>query len=148
MKFNKPAFTDDQQLDQLIQRGVVCGDRAEALHYLGHINYYRLAAYWLPFEADHASHSFKPGTRFVDVLNLYIFDRELRLLVLDAIERVEVSVRTGWAYTLAHRYGPHAHLNACQWPLILTHLWPIKLTHLSKINLRFSVSSDNSLLPA
>jgi abortive infection bacteriophage resistance protein len=112
VKFSKPPFTHDQQLDQLIQRGLVCDDRAEALHYLGHINYYRLGAYWLPFEAHHASHVFKPGTRLVDVLNLYIFDRELRLLVLDAIERVEVSVRTSWAYTLAHRYDAHAHLNA------------------------------------
>lgn len=112
MKFNKRPFTHEQQLDQLIQRGLACADRAQALHYLGHINYYRLGAYWLPFEADHASHTFKPGTCFDDVLNLYVFDRELRLLVLDAIERVEVSVRTGWAYTLAHRYGPHAHLDA------------------------------------
>lgn len=112
MKFNKPPFTHEQQLDQLIQRGLVCADRAEVLHYLGHLNYYRLGAYWLPFETDHASHAFQPGTRFADVLNLYVFDRELRLLVLDAIERVEVSVRTGWAYTLAHRHGAHAHLNA------------------------------------
>lgn len=112
MKFTKPPLTHEQQLDQLIQRGLSCPDRDAALHYLAHINYYRLGAYWLPFEADHASHAFKPGTGFADVLNLYIFDRELRLLVLDAIERVEVSVRTGWAYTLAHRYGPHAHLNA------------------------------------
>lgn len=94
MKFSKPPFTHEQQLDQLIQRGLHCADRAQALHYLGHLNYYRLGAYWLPFETDHASHAFKPGTRFDAVLNLYIFDREVRLLVLDAIERVEVSVRT------------------------------------------------------
>ena len=112
MKFNKPSFTHEQQLDQLIQRGLHCADRAQALHYLAHLNYYRLGAYWLPLEADHATHTFKSGTRFDDVLNLYIFDRELRLLVLDAIERVEVSVRTGWAYHLAHKYGPHADLDA------------------------------------
>lgn len=40
-----------------------------------------------------------------------MFDRELRLLVLDAIERVEVSVRSQWAYQMAHRHGPHAHLD-------------------------------------
>ncbi len=112
MKYTKPPLSHAQQLDQLLQRGMVCTDRAQALHYLGHLNYYRLGAYWLPFEADHSTHAFRPGTRFDDVLNLYLFDRELRLLVLDAIERVEVSVRTGWAYTLAHRYGPHAHLDA------------------------------------
>ena len=112
MKFNKPPLSHEQQLDQLIRRGLSCADRAGAIQALGHINYYRLGAYWLPFETDHASHAFKTGTRLEDVLNRYAFDRELRLLVLDAIERVEISVRTGWAYTLALRYGPHAHLNA------------------------------------
>jgi abortive infection bacteriophage resistance protein len=112
MKFNKPPLTLEQQLDQLIHRGMQCADRDQALHYLTHLNYYRLGAYWLPFESDHTQHRFAAGVRFEDVLNLYIFDRELRLLVLDAIERVEVSIRTGWAYHLAHRYGAHAHLDA------------------------------------
>ena len=39
MKFNKLPFTYEQQLDQLIQRGLACADSAEALHYLGHLNY-------------------------------------------------------------------------------------------------------------
>jgi abortive infection bacteriophage resistance protein len=112
VKFSGPPFTHEQQLGLLTERGLACADHAEALHCLSHLNYYRLSAYWQPLKADHSHHTFKPGTGFSDVLNLYVFDRELRLLVLDAIERVEVSVRTGWAYTLAHRYGPHAHLNA------------------------------------
>jgi abortive infection bacteriophage resistance protein len=110
--FAKPATTYEQQVALLRQRGMVVDDAAAAGFYLQHLNYYRLGAYWLPFEADHATHTFRPGTRFADVLNLYIFDRELRLLVLDAIERVEVSVRSQWAYQLAHRHGPHAHLEA------------------------------------
>lgn len=110
--FNKPATTFAQQVALLQGRGMVIADPAQAEFYLAHLNYYRLGAYWLPFEADHATHVFRPGTRFEDVLNLYIFDRELRLLVLDAIERVEVSVRTQWAYQLAHRHGPHAHLDS------------------------------------
>lgn len=51
------------------------------------------------------------GMRVEDALNLYVFDRSLRLLVLDAIERIEVSVRSQWAYHLAHQHGPHAHLD-------------------------------------
>jgi len=42
------------------------------------------------------------------VLNLYIFDRQLRLHVLDAIDRVEVSVRSNWAYHFSHAHGAHA----------------------------------------
>ncbi|MBI4742891.1 MAG: Abi family protein [Betaproteobacteria bacterium] len=108
--FTKPATTYTEQVALLQQRGMGIADESKAAFYLQHLNYYRLAAYWLPFEADHASHTFIPGTRFDDVLNLYIFDRELRLLVLDAIERLEVSVRSQWAYQMAHRHGSHAHL--------------------------------------
>jgi abortive infection bacteriophage resistance protein len=108
--FNKPPLTFEQQLDRLVERGLACADRPLALCHLTHINYYRLAAYFLPFEADHATHTFRSGTRFDDVLGLYVFDRELRLLTLDAIERIEVSIRTGWAYVLAHHHDAHAHL--------------------------------------
>lgn len=83
-----------------------------ALHTLQHYNYYRLGAYWLPFENDHNSHQFKPHTKFEAVLNLYNFDRLLRLMILDAIERIEVSIRGQWAYRMGHLHGAHAHLNA------------------------------------
>ena len=90
---------------------MIIDNAADAEFYLQHINYYRLAAYWLPFEADHTTHQFKPDTRFDDVLNLYTFDRELRLLILDAIERIEVSIRSQWAYHLGQKHGSHAHLD-------------------------------------
>ena len=109
--FGKPATTYAEQVAKLEQRGMVVGDHQTAEFYLQHLNYYRLGAYWLPFESDHATHAFKPGTRFEDVLNLYVFDRELRLLVLDAIERVEVSVRSQWAFQMAHFHGAHGHLD-------------------------------------
>lgn len=109
--FNKPPTTYAEQIKLLQQRGMLIQDTDEAAFYLQHLNYYRLGAYWLPFEAEHASHRFIEGTTFSDVLNLYIFDRELRLLVLDAIERIEVSVRSQWAHELAHRHGTHAHLD-------------------------------------
>ena len=45
-------------------------------------------------------------------------------------------------------YRDSNDVNACQWPLILTHFWPIKLTHLRTANYRFSASVDSSHLPA
>lgn len=109
--FAKPAKTWPEQVTLLQNRGMIVANPADAEFYLQHLNYYRLGAYWLSFEIDHNNHTFRQGTRFEDVLNLYIFDRQLRLLVLDAIERVEVSVRSAWSYHMAHHYGPHAHLN-------------------------------------
>ncbi|SFK49574.1 Abortive infection bacteriophage resistance protein [Desulfomicrobium apsheronum] len=112
MRFAKPPKTFEEQVGILCSRGMEIDDPERVRRYLSHLNYYRLAAYWLPFEQDHPTHRFQPGTRFNTVLEHYIFDRELRLLVMDAIERLEVSLRTRWAYYLSHTYGPHAHLES------------------------------------
>ncbi|WP_420465797.1 Abi family protein [Panacagrimonas sp.] len=114
MKYAKPALTVEQQVDQLLRRGMIIQDRERAAHHLHHINYYRLRAYWLPDEVSspvQGDHLFRPGTDFDDIIDLYSFDRKLRLLVMDAIERVEVSLRTRWAHVLALRYGAHAYLD-------------------------------------
>jgi len=109
--FTKPPLRFTDQVRKLEDHGLSVPDRHKAGFYLAQLNYYRLAAYCLPYEQDHATHRFMPGTSFDDVLNLYVFDRELRLLVLDAIERFEVSLRTQMAYHLSHVHGSaHPHL--------------------------------------
>lgn len=110
--FNKPPLSFATQVQKLQQHGMLVPDIQKAEFYLSQLNYYRFAAYCLPFEQDHATHTLCQGTSFDDVLNLYIFDRELRLLVLDAIERFEVSIRTQMAYHLSHNHNTaHPHLN-------------------------------------
>ena len=112
MAFDKPPLSVDAQIDLLAARGMHIPDRGRARHYLTHVNYYRLRAYWLPFEcppSDGDAHAFVPGTNFETVLTTYVFDRELRLLLLDAIERIEISLRTTFAQHLASIYGPFAH---------------------------------------
>lgn len=81
VKYNKPPLSVDAQIRQLQQRGMLIDDHALASHYLQHLNYYRLAGYWLPFEADHNTHPFKQDTIFAQILSLYVFDRQLRLLI-------------------------------------------------------------------
>lgn len=112
MKYDKPALTADQQITQLSLRGMTFGDPARAAHYLAELNYYRLSGYWLRREADHSTHRFQPGTTFEGVLDDYLFDRALKLLVLDAVERLEISVRTRWAHLLGLRHGSYAHLDS------------------------------------
>lgn len=106
--YTKPALSLAEQLALLQSRGLLVADEAAALKTLQHISYYRLGAYWLPFEADHTSHTFKPETHFETVVSLYAFDRALRLLVLDAIEFVEVALRSQLNHQLAIANGPHA----------------------------------------
>jgi abortive infection bacteriophage resistance protein len=102
--FPKPVLSTGEQVDLLVRRGMIVNDRQRALHCLQHINYYRLRAYWLTDEvvAAPGHHAFRVGTDFDRIINLYNFDRNLRFLVMDAIECVEISVRTRWAYVLAH----------------------------------------------
>tara|TARA_R100000935_G_scaffold24727_1_gene44341 strand:+ start:5095 stop:6003 length:909 start_codon:yes stop_codon:yes gene_type:complete len=123
MKFTKPAISINDQLALLRRRGMVIADEPSARHYLQHISYYRLRAYWLPFEGPAPAagdHVLKPGTTFEDALALYVFDRQLRLLVMDAIERIEVAIRAGWAHHMAMTYGPHGYLDQAH------HTGPVK----------------------
>lgn len=48
MHFTKPPKTFQEQLDLLETRGMVIADHENAIHYLKHLNYYRLRGYWLP----------------------------------------------------------------------------------------------------
>lgn len=105
VQFCKIPKTNEELLDQLIGRGLIVSDRDRALRYLKSIGYYRLGGYKIPFEKDDA-HNFNPGTEFDDILNLYIFDRKLRLLVLDAVERIEVAFKAAIFDSFSLKYGP------------------------------------------
>lgn len=87
---------------------MVISDESTAAHYLERIGYYRLGGYCKTFQLpSDPNHRYRAGVSFDDVLNLYVFDRKLRLLVLDAIERIEVAVRGGISNAMSLRYGPH-----------------------------------------
>lgn len=124
MKFAKPSTSIPDQIALLKGRGMIVADEPRAQHYLQFISYYRLRAYWLAFEVpakNDSEHAFRAGTSFEDVLTLYIFDRELRLLVLDAIERVEVALRAQWAHYMAMSNGPHGYLDQSHYAHIGRH---------------------------
>ena len=63
------------------------------------------AGYWWPLQADKVNHTVKPGSRFDTVIAIYNFDRSFRLLLFDAIERIEIGFRTRLIYELSIRYG-------------------------------------------
>ena len=89
MIYSKETLTIQQHIDQLKQRGLIIKDEKLASHYLAHISYYRLAGYWWPMQADKVEHKCKPSSKFEDVLSLYNFDSELRVLLFDVIEKIE-----------------------------------------------------------
>lgn len=111
--YSKIALSFGDQITLLEQRGLIVADRQSAIDTLSRISYYRLSAYWYPYRLHDANNAIQnqllPGTTFEDVLSLYEFDRNLRLLVLDALERVEVSIRTAVTHHLGMIHGAFAH---------------------------------------
>ena len=114
--YTKSPLTFKQQLQQLKDRGLAIDDDKLALFHLKAISYYRLSAYWYPFrkiEQDGTkSDYFVKGVHLNDVMILYEFDRRLRLLVMDAIERIEVQARSFFTYQMGHKYGMFGHTKA------------------------------------
>ncbi len=115
--YNKPYLTFEEQLKLLRSRGLEVTNDHSALENLRRLGYYRLSGYWYPCRQPIPSSQLHPlkhsrpqrkdefisGSRFQDVVELYVFDKKLRLLMLDAIERVEVSFRVDVAYLLGKK---------------------------------------------
>lgn len=49
--YNKPHLTYQQQIELLKNRGLIVKDEQFAIIKLQHISYYRLSAYFLPFQS-------------------------------------------------------------------------------------------------
>lgn len=129
--YQKPWLSYQEQLQQLKNRGLAVTDEPKALEYLERIGYFRLSGYWYPFRersglfcpvgkgfpkkkktkpTNSVTDTFKPGSSFETAVKLYVFDKKLRLLALDALERIEVALRVDIAHTLG-KHDPFAYLN-------------------------------------
>jgi len=115
MRYTKPALSFEQQAQHLIDRGLIVKDKTILVKCLSTVNYYRLSAYWYPFKRTNpatGSEHFAPHTTFEMIWRRYTFDRELRLLVMDALERVEIAVlRTRLVEQFTLLYGPFGYCN-------------------------------------
>jgi len=106
MQYNKTSTTIQQQIDQLKSRGLVVMDEAAAFNLLENISYYRLAGYWWSMQSDKVNHIFKPNSHFENVVAIYNFDREFRILLYDVIERIEIGFRTRLIFHLSNEISP------------------------------------------
>ena len=95
--YEKSPISIEEQVQKLKSRGLVIDDEDLAARYLSNISYYRLRAYTYPFQDNidpEKHHEFlKKDIHFTDIIELYCFDRRLRFLVFNALEKVEVALR-------------------------------------------------------
>ena len=133
MLYSKPALTYERQVELLKSRGLSFDDEALALHCLKRIGYFRLSAYFIPFKVF-GQDQFLPDATFQKIIDLYQFDARLRLLAMQAIDHIEVSVRASLTYKLGHESGPFGH----------GRLWNRELSLKPELLKEWEVSSSDS----
>ena len=71
------------------------------------IGYFRLANYLIPMEINKSSHLFKPNSYFENAVELYYFDKDLRLLLFSMVQSFEISLRAKLINNFSLKYGPY-----------------------------------------
>lgn len=104
--YGKVALSAEETLHRLWQRGLRIDDRPANLRMLRSIGHFRLLVYMRRFQ-NPTTKRFWPRTRFSDIVELYAFDRRLRSITMDAVERIEVALRAALSNPLAIDYGSH-----------------------------------------
>lgn len=107
----KPHKEYEEQLELLLSRGMAIGDKARVIRKLTQVGYYRLSGFWyisriirtsdkgLSYRTD----DFLPGTSFEQAYDLYLYDKKIRMLMMNALERLEIHIRS----VIAHEVGRH-----------------------------------------
>ncbi len=100
MRYTKKFFSFEEQINLLEQRGIqfLSIDKKDAIARVSHINYFKFSGYIKNFEIGKDKYE---NIDFLEVLDLYYFDKELRNLLFHAIEKIEVSFKTKLAYYIA-----------------------------------------------
>lgn len=108
MNYQKHALTIDEQIIKLKNRGLKFEDDEKAKNYLSNISYYRLRAYTYPFQDNsNPNHPFIVDISFEKIIDIYVFDRRLRMLIFNAIEKIEIAFRTKIIYKFSLKDGSH-----------------------------------------
>ena len=104
--YTKTYSSPSQLVTLLLSRGLHVENVARTENYLRHIGYYRFSAYLYPLlTTPKENHVFKPGATFNQALDMYRFDRHLRLLMFNEIEKIEIAVRSAIVNITSLRQG-------------------------------------------
>lgn len=105
----KKALKIDEQIDLLKKRGIVFDNIEKSKEILLDVGYYRLGFYSFPFEKtfpakENRTHNFKDATTFKSIYDLYLFDTRLRRILLNALDRIEINLRSTIIYIVSNYY--------------------------------------------
>lgn len=108
----KTFKTISEQLEILKSRGLKVDDEVKAREFLLKNNYYRISGYSLTLR-DHDT--FFPQATFQNIIDIYQFDCSFRHILLENIEKIEVAVKSIYAYEFTKKYGALGYLTSANY---------------------------------
>jgi len=106
IKYEAPSLSISEQIQLLKEKGLTVLSEDYAAHWLSHVSYFRLKNYTNKFKNAQTG-KFVPNSTFDQVIKLYLFDRNLKFILFDAIETIEIAIKTVLSNSMANAYGPH-----------------------------------------
>ncbi len=113
MFYTKTHLSFQDQLQTFISRGMRVYNPKMALIKLENISYYKIKEFSLPY-MNHDG-NYKDDTSFERVIKNFYQDKNIRMYFLEAIEKVELSFKTKFAYLLGKKYSAFGYLNFSNW---------------------------------
>lgn len=111
LKKHQTPMTIDEQVENLKSIGLIVDDEAYAKKILNDISYFRLVkAYSLNLKTKNGCYN--KQTTFKEIVDLYLFNVNLRQIIFPEIEKVEINVRCRLANFFAEQYGVLGYLQA------------------------------------
>lgn len=112
--YNKLPTTYQEQVQILKNRGLIITDEDQAIRFLGQVHYYRLSAYFIPFQYPKNSAKkdiFRNQTTFENIINLYRFDFELKEFLFVYLGKLECSLRAKISYYHSLKFQSFGYLD-------------------------------------
>lgn len=103
-KEHQPPLTVSEQIENLIDLGLIIEDKEYAKSFLNDVSYFRLIkAYSLGLKPKNGKYN--DDVTFSQIVQLYKFNSNFRQLLFSLIERVEVNLRCRLANHFSSKYG-------------------------------------------
>ncbi len=109
VSYFKPFITFEEQAQLLIDRGLIIhkeSGKQSLIETFRTLNFFRFNGYCNRYYNDESkSHEFYPGTTFKRIWNDYVGDMRLRGVLMEAIQEIEISLRSQMANVLGSEHG-------------------------------------------
>jgi abortive infection bacteriophage resistance protein len=105
MKYPKKALSTENHIQLLKERKLIITNEERAFKYLENVGYFRLTGYMYHLQTRDGNHIFLGEVTFNEIINLYQFDKKLRAIIIEYLERIEVALKAKMTNKFGLNYG-------------------------------------------